>query len=93
MGIKGKPDISSFIDGGSGSEKGTSNPAVTKKIQKPKESEKTQLDVPKKAKLVELPEPMFIAIKDRAYSEYKRTGKRVTDTDIIIEALAKYLNI
>lgn len=80
MKIKGKPDVSSFIDGGAAAE------VVPV-------SKKAALGVPKRQKLVELPEPVFEALKDRAYEEYKRTGKRVTETQIIIDALSKYLGL
>lgn len=82
MKIKGKPDVSQFLDGGAASE-------VPKKAAKPPAA----AAVAKRQKLVELPEPIFEAIKDRAYEEFKRTGKRVTDTEIIVTALAQYLSV
>ena len=52
-----------------------------------------QLGAPKRQKLVELPENTFEALKDRAYEQYKKTGRRVTETELIINALNKYLNV
>lgn len=78
-----KPNVDEFLDGAGA-------------LEKPK-AEKKKAAVaapgPKRQKLVELPEPVFEALKDRAYEEYKRTGKRVTETQIIIDALSKYLGL
>jgi hypothetical protein len=83
MTIKGKPNLDAFLDGGAAVEL---PPAAKKKAAAAPAG-------PKRQKLVELPEPVFEALKDRAYAEYKRTGKRVTETQIIIEALRQYLSI
>lgn len=89
MGIKGKPDITQFIEDGETAE-GRSMPAQ-------KKAGKTALPEgsphPKRKKLVELPAPVFDALKDRAYEEYKRVGRRVTETEIIIAALSQYLGV
>ena len=82
MTIKGKPNVDAFLDGGAAVEL---PPAAKKKAE--------ATAVPKRQKLVELPEPVFEALKDRAYEEYKRTGKRVTETQIIIDALSQYLGV
>lgn len=84
MTIKGKPNVDDFLDGAAAAEK----PATAKK-----KAVIAAAAGPKRQKLVELPEPVFEALKDRAYEEYKRTGKRVTETQIIIEALSKYLGL
>ena len=83
MTIKGKPNVDAFLDGGAAVEL---PPAAKKKAA-------AAPAAPKRQKLVELPEPVFEALKDRAYEEYKRTGKRVTETQIIIDALSKYLGL
>lgn len=83
MTIKGKPNVDDFLDGGAAAEK----PVPEKKKGAPAPT------APKRQKLVELPEPVFEALKDRAYEEYKRTGKRVTETQIIIDALSQYLGL
>lgn len=49
--------------------------------------------MPKRKKLVELPEEVFIALKDRAHADFKKTGRHVTETEIIIAALKKHLEI
>ena len=89
MGIKGKPDITQFIEDGETAE-GRSMP-TQKKAGKTALLE--GLPHPKRKKLVELPAPVFDALKDRAYEEYKRVGRRVTETEIIIAALSQYLGV
>lgn len=83
MTIKGKPNVDDFLDGGAASE---APPVAKKKAM-------AVADTPTRKKLVELPEQVFDALKDRAYEEYKRTGKRVTETRIIIDALSQYLGL
>lgn len=84
--IRGKPDVSQFLEGGAASE----TVPVLKKAAKPA---MPAAGMPKRQKLVELPEPIFDALKDRAYEDYKKTGRRVTETEIIIAALAQYLGV
>lgn len=84
--IKGKPDVSQFLEGGAASETMLAPQRATKAAV-------SAFGVPKRQKLVELPEPIFEALKDRAYKDYKKTGRRVTETEIIIAALAQYLGV
>lgn len=83
--IKGKPDVTRFLDGGAAAE---ASQAVAKKI-----AMKVVATTPKRKKLVELPELVFDALKDRAYQEYKKSGRRVTETELIIAALSQYLGL
>ena len=79
--MKGKPDVSSFLEGAAVE---TSGPR------------KATADKPKAAKhqkLLELPAPVYLALKDRAYKDFKKTGARVTETQIIIDALRAYLGV
>ncbi|MET3120257.1 site-specific recombinase XerC [Undibacterium sp. GrIS 1.8] len=85
--MKKKPDLSSFLDGASETSKNPSAEKVVRKKPGPVPGE------PKRQKLVELPANTFEALKDRAYSEYKKTGLRVTETEIIINALNAYLDV
>ena len=78
--IKGKPDVTRFLDGA---------PAETSPARKPAGLKAAA--APKRQKLVELPEPLFEALKDRAYEDYKKSGRRVTETEIIVAALTQYL--
>ena len=86
--MKKKPDVSSFLDGATEASK---NPSAEVVIEKKKRGPVP--GAPKRQKLVELPEETFEALKDRAYAEYKKTGKRVTETELIINALNEYLNV
>ena len=83
--IKGKPDVTRFLDGVAAAE---APQAVAKKI-----AMKVVATTPKRKKLVELPELVFDALKDRAYQEYKKSGRRVTETELIIAALSQYLGL
>lgn len=83
MKIKGKPDVTQFLEGGAAAESHAPKNAVQKEIP----------GAPKRQKLVELPKPVFDALKDRAHEEYKKTGRRVTETEIIITALSEYLGL
>lgn len=80
--MKGKPDVSSFLEGAAVETSGTSRKAAD---TKPK--------VTKHQKLLELPGPVYLALKDRAYEEFKKTGTRVTETQIIIDALRAHLGV
>ena len=86
--MKKKPDVSSFLDGANEVPK---NPSAEKQIERKKPGPVP--GAPKRQKLVELPVETFEALKDRAYTEYKKTGLRVTETEIIINALNEYLGV
>lgn len=85
--IKGKPDVTQFLEGGAAAEAPptTAKKIVAKVVAVP--------GAPKRQKLVELPESVFEALKDRAYQDYKKNGRRVTETEIIIAALTQYLGV
>jgi hypothetical protein len=86
--MKKKPDLSVFLDGANEESKNT---AV--QVTQEKKKRGPVPGAPKRQKLVELPESTFEALKDRAYEEYKKTGRRVTETEIIINALNRYLGV
>lgn len=86
--MKKKPDVSSFLDGATETSK---NPSAEVILEKKKRGPVP--GAPKRQKLVELPEETFEALKDRAYEDYKKTGRRVTETEIIINALNEYLGV
>ena len=87
MAIKGKPDLAEFLGGSAEAPPKPAPAAISKAVSKPVDG------APKRQKLVELPLPVFDALKDRALSEYKKTGRRVTETEIIITALSEYLGV
>ena len=80
--MKGKPDVSAFLEGAAVE---TSEASRKPADVKPKAT--------KHQKLLELPAPIYLALKDRAYEEFKKTGIRVTETQIIIDALRAYLGV
>ena len=80
--IKGKPDVTRFLDGGAAAEA----PQAVSVM-------KVVATAQKRKKLVELPELVLDALKDRAYQEYKKSGRRVTETELIIAALSQYLGL
>lgn len=82
--MRGKPkDIDQFIGGGKAD---IVDPAPAPKLV-PRHAG------PVRKKLVELPDAIVEEIKDRARAESKRTGMRVTETSIIIDALSSYLGL
>jgi hypothetical protein len=88
MAIKGKPDLAEFLTGSTEAPPKPAPPAATRRA-----APKPVDGAPKRQKLVELPLAVFDALKERALSEYKKTGRRVTETEIIITALSDYLGV
>lgn len=92
--IKGKPDVSAFLDGAAVEK--PSKPPAESAMPTPKGTVQKDTGKPKVAKhqkLLELPAPIYTALKDRAYQEFKATGTRVTETQIILDALRSYLGM
>ena len=87
--MRGKPDVTAFLDGGAAAAAEVT--PITRKATRPTAA--PALAGPKRQKLVELPAATFDALKDRAYEEWKKTGRRVTETEIIIAALNAYLGV
>ena len=90
MSIKGKPDVSAFLEGGAATLPEIRIAPASKKAATQRQAV-VPSDEPKRKKLVELPVPIFEALKDRAYEEFKKSGRRVTETEIIIAALGQHL--
>ncbi len=81
MRMRGKPDISSFIEGA---------PAAEKSQKSPRQgSDAAQV----RQKGLRLPVPLLIALRRRAVQESEAQGRRVTEQEIIIAALQRYLDI
>ncbi|MFZ6727675.1 hypothetical protein ACO0K2_19500 [Undibacterium sp. MH2W] len=85
MAIKGKPDVTAFLDSGNSTE---TKSTVTTALPK---AEKVTAEN-RKAKPVLMPEVVFEAIKDHVYAERKK-GNKITENQVIVDALVKYLNI
>lgn len=80
MTMRGKPDISSFIEGAATAEK------------LPKSDRKTDNTTqPVRQKGLRLPIPLLTALRLRAVHESEAQGRRVTEQEIIIAALQRYL--
>ena len=81
MTMRGKPDISSFIEG-----------AAAEKSARPTRKANTT-PFPLRQKGLRLPVPLLTALRLRAVHESEAQGRRVTEQEIIIDALQKYLDI
>jgi hypothetical protein len=79
-GIKGKPNVDDFLNGGD---------AVAVGI-KPLAIEDTG-KVNKRGKMVQLPRKLLDDLKMRAFSDGRKTHKHVTETAVIEAALMAYL--
>ena len=89
--MKGKPDVTAFLDGGAAAAAEVT--PITRKAARPAATAAPAAAGPKRQKLVELPAATFDALKVRAFREYEKTGRRVTETEIIIAALNAYLGV
>ena len=82
MTMRGKPDISSFIEGADAAEKS----------RKP-DRKAGNVSPPVRQKGLRLPVPLLTALRLRAVHESETQGRRVTEQEIIIAALQSYLDI
>lgn len=82
--MKKKPDVSSFLAGGSAAaaEQPTAAPAPAP-MAEPKRMTKT----------IRLRLDLESRLKDEAYERTKAEGRRVTESDLIEQALCKYFNM
>jgi phosphoribosylformimino-5-aminoimidazole carboxamide ribonucleotide (ProFAR) isomerase len=80
--MKGKPDIKKYLEGGA------ADKAVPKSV--PQDQPKA---VARITKTIRLAIDLEAAVKEAAYARWKETGKKASESDIIEEALRKYLNI
>jgi len=85
MSIKGKPkDLEAFIADGAGEAKGQAKAAPTQQAARP---------ASRMTKTIRVSTDIEEALKDAAYAQTKHTGRRVTESDVIDEALRKYFNM
>ena len=78
--MKAKPNIQDFLDGGNVAER-PPRPA-------PAQTPKSRIN-----KTLRLSLEVEAALKEQAYERTKAGGQRVTESDIVDEALRKYLGI
>ncbi len=79
--MKGKPNINAFLEGAEAKQ----HPS---KVSGPKVAANP---APRITKTIRLAIDLEAAVKEMAHERWKTTGKRVTESDIIDEALRKYL--
>jgi hypothetical protein len=77
--VKAKPNIQDFLNAG--------NPE-NQKATAPVQASKGRIN-----KTLRLSQDVEIALKERAYQRTKASGQRVTESDIVDEALRNYLGI
>ncbi len=79
--MKGKPNIHEFL-GSAPADKPGSNP------------EPAQMQPsPRITKTIRIAVDLDAALKETAYARWKASGKKISESDLIDEALRKYLNI
>ncbi len=81
--MKGKPNINAFLEGAEVKQQSSKVPGPKVAVN----------PAPKITKTIRLATDLEAAVKEMAHERWKATGKRVTESDIIDEALRKYLNI
>ena len=78
--MKAKPNIQDFLNAGNTAEQPT-KPA-------PAQASKSRIN-----KTLRLSQDVEAALKEQAYQRTKASGQRVTESDIVDEALRQYLGI
>ena len=78
--MKRKPDVNAFLEGAD-------------EKSKPRKTVKREVSVEFRQKGVRLPVPLLNALRRRAVEESEQQGERVTEQNIIITALSRYLDI
>jgi len=89
--MKGKPNLDAFIDGGKADEAESITKMPARKMAIPEPEKQTK--VFKEQKLYRLSSDVVEALKDKAYELTKQKGKRVTETEIVEQAIRIYLDI
>lgn len=79
--MKGKPDIGKFLDGASEGQ-----------IAAPKEEMSSVAESAKITKTIRLAKSTEILLKNEAHNRSMASGRRVTESDIINNAILQYLN-
>ena len=83
--MKAKPNIDAFLDGGAANEQPRSEAPVR---TKPAETAPTEF---RKQMVMQLPIALINDLKRRALEQSVSSGKRVTQQQLVEEALKKYL--
>lgn len=91
--MKGKPDLNEFLSGG---EADKAEQPVTRKASKPKSEIQPepvkQPKIYKEQKLYRLPTDLIEGLREMAYEKSKTEARRVTETEIVEQAIRKYID-
>lgn len=79
--MKGKPDIKNFLEGGAAAA-----------AEQPSQAAPAPSDIGKITKTIRLSKVMEGRLKEEAFKRSVAAGKRVTESDLIENALNNYLN-
>ena len=85
--MRGKPSVDEFI---SGAQADKAERSVVVKETKPESELTVPISTQKAQRSVRLPLDLCLAVRDRAYTESKEKGIRVTEQDIFEQALRKF---
>lgn len=84
--MKKKPDVSSFLAGGSAA-------AAEQPAAAPAPTPAPVAETKRMTKTIRLRLDLESRLKDEAYERTKAEGRRVTESDLIEQALCKYFNM
>ena len=89
--MKGKPDINDFLNGGAAD--------VADKSESKKPAKKSKVEIPQKSarvhreqKIFRLPIDLIDELKDQAYERSKTSGTRITETELVEQALRAFFD-
>ena len=86
--MKSKPNIDAFLDGGAATERSKSEPAARTVAAARQPEAPTEF---RKQMVMQLPIALINDLKRRALEQSVSSGKRVTQQQLVEEALKKYL--
>jgi hypothetical protein len=91
--MKAKPDINAFLEGGAGdaADKSPKKPQVDQAPTNQPQQVTTE-KVHREQKIFRLPLDMIGTLKREAYERSVKTGSRVTETELVEQALAEFFN-
>lgn len=95
MTIKGKPDINAFLDGGAVDVANKTESKQTKKPVKKAESVAFQQNVRvhREQKVFRLPIDLINELKRAAYERSMESGARITETELVEQALKEFFKL
>lgn len=90
--MKAKPDINAFLEGGAAdaADKSPKKPQTQTSDQSPKAEPEANTKVHREQKIFRLPIDMIGTLKREAYERSVKTGSRVTETELVEQALIDF---